>query len=62
MKLGVFTVLFGDKSFEEMLDHVKESGLQAVEIGTGCFPGTAHSNPEELLEDANARSQYLQRL
>ena len=35
MKLGVFTVLFADKSFEEMLDTVKEAGLHAVEIGTG---------------------------
>ncbi|MBO1911663.1 sugar phosphate isomerase/epimerase, partial [Microvirga sp. 3-52] len=33
MKLGVFTVLFADKSFEEMLDHVQAAGLDAIEIG-----------------------------
>ena len=31
MKLGVFTVLFGTKPFEEMLDFVVELGLDAVE-------------------------------
>jgi sugar phosphate isomerase/epimerase len=51
MKLGVFTVLFQQKPFEEMLDHVASKGLQAVEIGTGGYPGTAHCNPDELLGD-----------
>lgn len=51
MKLGVFTVLFQQKPFEEMLDHVASKGLQAVEIGTGGYPGTAHCNPAELLGD-----------
>ncbi|WP_221565062.1 sugar phosphate isomerase/epimerase [Alkalihalobacillus sp. TS-13] len=62
MKLGVFTVLFAEKSFEEMLDHVKESGLHAVEIGTGCYPGGAHCPLDELLEDEGARKQYLQKV
>ncbi|MGA9174052.1 MAG: sugar phosphate isomerase/epimerase, partial [Thermoactinomyces sp.] len=51
MKLGVFTVLFLKKPFEEMLDYVKEAGVEAVEIGTGGYPGPAHCNPDELLED-----------
>jgi sugar phosphate isomerase/epimerase len=51
MKLGVFTVLFQQQPFEEMLDRVQAAGLDAVEIGTGGFPGTAHCRPEELLED-----------
>lgn len=50
MKLGVFTVLFANKGFEEMLDYVKESGLDAIELGTGSYPGTVHCNPGELLE------------
>jgi sugar phosphate isomerase/epimerase len=60
MKLGVFTVLFADKSFEEMLDHVKAAGLDAVEIGTGCYPGGAHCPLDELLEDENKRRNYLE--
>ncbi|HEX6941142.1 MAG TPA: sugar phosphate isomerase/epimerase [Longimicrobiales bacterium] len=49
MKLGVFTVLFGDKPFEPMLDYVAGLGLEAVEIGTGAYPGDAHCKPDELL-------------
>ena len=51
MKLGVFTVLFGTKPFEEMLDFVVELGLEAVEIGTGAYPGNAYCNPATLLDD-----------
>ncbi|MCR2821161.1 sugar phosphate isomerase/epimerase family protein [Lederbergia panacisoli] len=51
MKLGVFSVLFAQKSFEETLDYVAESGLQAIEIGTGGYPGNAHCDAASLLED-----------
>ena len=51
MKLGVFAVLFGGKPFEETLDYVKELGLEAVEIGTGAYPGDAHCKPAELLKN-----------
>ncbi|HSL23497.1 MAG TPA: sugar phosphate isomerase/epimerase [Vicinamibacterales bacterium] len=49
MKIGVFTVLFGDKPFEDTLDYVASLGLGAVEIGTGAYPGDAHCRPSELL-------------
>ena len=48
---GVFTVLFGgSKPFEPMLDLVSELGVEAVEIGTGAYPGNAYCRPGELLE------------
>jgi sugar phosphate isomerase/epimerase len=50
MKLGVFTPLFQNLPLEKMLDHVAEMGLQAVELGTGAWPGNAHCKPEELLK------------
>ncbi len=59
MKLGVFTVLFSDKKFEDMLDHVKASGLEAVEIGTGGYPGSAHCNLDELLADEAKCNAYV---
>ncbi|MFG6120032.1 sugar phosphate isomerase/epimerase family protein [Thalassobacillus sp. B23F22_16] len=62
MKLGVFTVLFSDKSFEEMLDHVRDAGLKAVEIGTGGYPGNAHCNVDELLESEDKRQEYLEKV
>lgn len=37
MKLGVFTVLYSQKSLPDMLDHVKVKGVEAVEIGTGGY-------------------------
>src|SRR5690554_357071 len=51
MKLGVFTVVLGGQSTEDAFKYLSQSGVQAVEIGTGGFPGTAHANPDELLAD-----------
>ncbi len=53
MKLGVFTVLLGNQSVEKAFEYLSESGVQAVELGTGGFPGKAHANPDELLNDNN---------
>jgi sugar phosphate isomerase/epimerase len=55
MKLGVFAVLFGNRSFEETLDLVSELGLDAIELGTGCWPGDAFCNPNVLLGSATKR-------
>jgi hypothetical protein len=54
MKLGVFTVLFADLSFAQMLDRVASLGIEAVELGTGNYPGNAHCDPGELRGDAAA--------
>ena len=62
MKLGVFTVLFSDLSFEEMLDVAQEAGLQAVEIGTGGNPGNAHCDVDALLASEDKRKAYLEKL
>lgn len=58
MKLGVFAVLFGDKKFEEALDIIANSGLDSVEIGTGGYPGDAHCNPQELLNNENKLKEF----
>ncbi|HZG87438.1 sugar phosphate isomerase/epimerase [Paenibacillus sp.] len=60
MKLGVFTVLFAQKPFEEALDYIAASGLGAVEIGAGGYPGKAHCNPDELLADAGKLKAFKQ--
>ena len=49
MKLGVFTVLLGDKSLNDACEFLAQQGVQAVEIGTGGYPGNAHCKPAELL-------------
>ncbi|MDX6486012.1 MAG: hypothetical protein QOF43_1165 [Gaiellaceae bacterium] len=59
MKLGVFTVLFSDLAFEPMLDRVAALGLDAVELGTGNYPGNAHCDADALLADAGKRRALL---
>lgn len=51
MKIGVFTVLFGGKPLEDTLDYLVDLGLEAVEIGTGAYPGNAHCQPAALLKN-----------
>ena len=52
MKIGVFAVLFGDKPLEETLEIINTLGADAVEIGTGAYPGNAHCDPAKLLADS----------
>src|SRR6185503_5348756 len=58
MKIGVFAVLFGSKPFEETLDYLVELGLEAVEIGTGAYPGDAHCQPKVLLADGRKLAAF----
>jgi sugar phosphate isomerase/epimerase len=60
MKIGAFTAAWSSKPLEEVLDFFAEMGLEAVEIGTGNYPGDAHCNPFQLLEDAKARKALQQ--
>lgn len=59
MKVGVFTVAFGSMQFEEALDYVKSVGVEAVEIGTGNYPGNAHCDPDKLLASEDERKKLL---
>jgi sugar phosphate isomerase/epimerase len=59
VKLGVFSVVFADLPFEEMLDRVSSLGLDAVELGTGNYPGNAHCDPDVLLGDAAKQRALL---
>jgi len=60
MKLGVFTVLLAEKPLEEALDYIASKGLEAVEIGTGGYPGNSHCNPDELLRDNGKLKAFKQ--
>src|SRR6195256_1279750 len=59
MKLGVFTVLFSELEFDAMLGRVAALGLDAVELGTGNYPGNAHCDPDVLLGDAAKQRALL---
>jgi len=58
MKIGVFTVLFSQRPFEEALDYITAAGCEAVEIGVGGYPGPAHADATALLEDDAARRRF----
>ena len=58
MKLGVFTTLLSNLSFEEALKYFKSLGIEMVEIGCGGYPGNAHANPEILLNDEKALEEF----
>ncbi|MRH44538.1 TIM barrel protein [Aquibacillus halophilus] len=62
MKLGVFTVLFSDKNLEDMLDHVVSKGIEAIELGTGGYPGDAHCKVDELLEDETKQKEFMEKI
>lgn len=59
MKIGVFTVLFAQRPFEEALDYIRDAGVEAVEIGTGGAPGNAHCDLDNLVDNASAQKTYL---
>lgn len=58
VRLGVFLVLFSAQPFEAALDRAVAAGLDAVEIGTGNYPGSAHCEPEVLLADRAAADGF----
>ncbi|WP_096274270.1 sugar phosphate isomerase/epimerase family protein [Paucisalibacillus globulus] len=62
MKLGVFTVLYSDKNLDEMLDHVAAKGIEAVELGTGGYPGNAHCNVDELLDNEEKQKEFMNKI
>ena len=58
MKLGALTVLLADKTLDEALAYLKSLGVEAVEIGCGGFPGTAHANAMEMARDPSLTEQF----
>jgi sugar phosphate isomerase/epimerase len=49
--IGVFDPVYADLSLDAMIDKISGLGLEAVEIGTGGYPGTSHCPIDELLAD-----------
>jgi len=59
MKIGVLTAPWSGQPLEDVLDYVCEAGLEAVEIGTGNYPGSGHCDPFELNKSAAKRKAFL---
>jgi sugar phosphate isomerase/epimerase len=58
MKLGVYTVLLADMSFEDALKYLTARDIHTVEIGCGGFSGLAHADPNVLLNDDGALRDF----
>ena len=51
--IGVFDPVYDHLSLDEMLEKISALGIEAVEMGTGGFPGTKHCPVAELLADSS---------
>ena len=58
MKLGVLTVLYQQLPVEEALDKLRSMGAEAVEFGTGNYPGNADCDLDEVLVDRQRTSNF----
>jgi sugar phosphate isomerase/epimerase len=56
--LGVFDPVYAHLSLDAMLDKISGLGLEAVEIGTGGYPGDPHCPVDELLGDPGKRNAW----
>jgi sugar phosphate isomerase/epimerase len=54
VRIGVLTVVYRDLPLEETLDRLAALGVEAVELGTGGYPGDGHCEPDALLRDPDA--------
>lgn len=59
MKVGLFTALYHDRMLESLLPELAVLGVEAVELGTGNFPGDDHCKPDELLGNQAAQVALL---
>ena len=50
--IGVFDPVFENLPLDAMIDKISAMGIEAVEIGTGGYPGSPHCPVQELLDDS----------
>ena len=58
MKVGSMTVPLQHMPLAEALEYLKAMGVEAVEVGSGGFPGNAHCKPKELLADRQKLKEF----
>jgi sugar phosphate isomerase/epimerase len=49
--IGVFDPVFNHLSLDQMIEKISALGIEAVEMGTGGYPGTPHCPVQDLLTD-----------
>ena len=58
MKVGSMTVPLQHMPLAEALKYLKNIGVEAVEVGSGGFPGDTHCKPKELLSDKKKLKEF----
>ena len=59
MKIGVFTPVFGTLKLPEMLAKVRAlKHIEAIELGTGGWPGSDHLELDALLDNKTRAAEY----
>ncbi|MCX6811376.1 MAG: sugar phosphate isomerase/epimerase [Candidatus Berkelbacteria bacterium] len=59
MVIGALSAAWPDLTLDKVLDFFAGEGVQAIELGTGNWPGDSHCNPFELNADTNKREDLL---
>ena len=62
IKIGIYSDVFSDYTFEQMVDKVADLGIEALEIGTGNWSINAHLKLDALLSDKSARDKYINKI
>lgn len=62
MKIGVFTVLFAQRPFEEALEFIRDAGCQAIEIGTGGHPGNDHCDLDTIVDNDAGQKEWMDKI
>src|SRR5690348_9550186 len=63
MKLGLFTPVFGKLTQQQMLAKVRALGrIQALELGTGGWPGSDHLDVDALLASDSCADTFRRQL
>jgi sugar phosphate isomerase/epimerase len=63
MKLGVFTPVFGGMTIDDMLAKIRAlEKVQAIEIGTGGWPGSDHLDLDALVGNKSRSCEYQKML
>jgi sugar phosphate isomerase/epimerase len=56
MKVGLLTAPYRNRPLPELLPELADMGVEAVELGTGNYPGDDHGSLDDLLDNPSAQA------
>ncbi|MGO9640202.1 MAG: sugar phosphate isomerase/epimerase family protein [Candidatus Acidiferrales bacterium] len=61
MRLGIFTVVFGSLTLDQVIAQIQKLGISTVELGTGGYHGDPHCGLD-MLENTAARGDFQKKI